>query len=91
MHTLKPLDTLILDKAIATSKMIVSIEEHSVVGGLGSAVAEYICQFRNTPPLVSIGLPDKFLVTAEYRYLLDKYGLVGEKIAKRILDSLKKV
>ncbi len=90
MHTLKPLDTEVLDSALSNSKLIVSVEEHSITGGLGSAIAEYTSTFANSPALLSIGLPDEFLVTAEYKYLLDKYGLTAEKIAGRIIDSLEK-
>lgn len=88
MHTIKPLDTAALDKAIASSKLIVTVEEHSVVGGLGSAVAEYKTGVRNAPPQLIIGLPDKFGKTAEYKYLLNAYGLVGEQIAQKILSQL---
>jgi transketolase len=84
MHTLKPLDTKTLDVAFSNSKIVVTVEEHSVIGGLGSAVSEYKAQFKNSPPQLTIGLPDVFGKTAEYRYLLEKYGLVGEKIAARI-------
>jgi transketolase len=86
MHTLKPLDTEELEKVISTSKVIVSVEEHSVIGGLGSAIAEYKSKFSNSPPHLILGLPDNFGKTAEYRYLLDKYRLVGEKIAADIME-----
>jgi transketolase len=86
MHTLKPLDTEELEKVISTSKVIVSVEEHSVIGGLGSAIAEYKTKFSNSPPHLILGLPDNFGKTAEYRYLLDKYRLVGEKIAADITE-----
>jgi transketolase len=88
MHTIKPLDTAVLDKAIKSSKLIVTVEEHSVIGGLGSAVAEYKAGFRNAPAQVIIGLPDLFGKTAEYRYLLDKYGLLAAQIAQKIMGSL---
>ncbi len=88
MHTLKPLDTEELEKVISTSKVIVSVEEHSVIGGLGSAIAEYKTKFSNSPPHLILGLPDNFGKTAEYRYLLDKYRLVGEKIAADIVEFI---
>lgn len=88
MHTLKPLDTTVIDRAVASSKLIVTVEEHSVIGGLGGAVAEYKSQLRNAPPQLILGLPDHFGKTAEYRYLLEKYGLVGAKIAERIQAAL---
>jgi transketolase len=84
MHTIKPLDTAVIDKAVASSKLIVTVEEHSVIGGLGGAVAEYKTGLRNAPPQLTIGLPDHFGKTAEYGYLLDYYGLVAEKIAQNI-------
>lgn len=83
MHTIKPLDTDAIDRLLVGSKVLVTVEEHSITGGLGSAVAEYVSQKRNAPPLLRLGLPDSFGKAAEYRYLLEKYGLVGEKIAER--------
>ena len=61
MHTIKPLDTEAIDKAIKTSSLIVSVEEHNVIGGLGGAIAEYKTQFNNAPPQLILGLPDIFL------------------------------
>ncbi|WP_431821057.1 transketolase family protein [Burkholderia sp. F1] len=84
MHTIKPLDTAAVDVACARSKLIVTVEEHSIVGGLGSAVAEYKAALRNAPPQLIIGLPDRFDKAGEYRYLLEKHGLVAPKIAERI-------
>lgn len=88
MHTIKPLDTKTLDIAIRKSKIIVTVEEHSVIGGLGSAVAEYKTSIMNAPPQLILGLPDVFDVTAEYRYLLERHGLVSEKIAQRTQNFL---
>jgi transketolase len=87
MHTIKPLDTAVLDRAFAQSKLVVTVEEHSVIGGLGSAVAEYKAGVRNAPPQLLLGLPDAFGVTAEYKYLLDKYGLLGPHIARSIAQK----
>jgi transketolase len=89
MHTIKPLDTEAIDKAIKTSSLIVSVEEHNVIGGLGGAIAEYKTQFNKAPPQLILGLPDIFLKTGEYRYLLEKYELVGDKIAQKILNKIK--
>ena len=91
MHTIKPLDTSVIDKAIKSSKLIVSIEEHSVIGGLGSAIAEYKTGTRNAPPQLIMGLPDKFGTVGEHRYLLDKYGLIGPQIAEMILKHYKQI
>ncbi len=88
MHTIKPLDTSVIDKAVASSKMIVTVEEHSILGGLGSAIAEYKTALRNAPPQLIIGLPDNFGKVGEYRYLLDKYGLTAKRISERILSMV---
>ncbi len=88
MHTIKPLDQAAIEQATSHSKLIVTVEEHSVIGGLGSAVAEYKSTLSNAPPQLMLGLPDAFGPTADYRYLLDKYGLVAPKIADSILNYL---
>ena len=87
MHTIKPLDTSVIDKAVASSKLIVSVEEHSVIGGLGGAIAEYKTTLKNTPPQLIIGLPDKFGKVGDHKYLLEKYGLTGSQIASRLLKQ----
>ena len=87
MHTIKPLDTSVIDKAVASSKLIVSVEEHSVIGGLGGAIAEYKTTLRNAPPQLIMGLPDYFGKVGEHRYLLDKYGLTAPHIAQKISES----
>ena len=89
MHTIKPLDTDALDKLIKKGKTIFTIEEHSITGGLGSAVAEYVSSKPNSPVVNRIGLPDEFVITAEYRYILEKYGLVGIQIANTIKEKIK--
>ena len=88
MHTIKPLDTTALDNLVKKRKTIFTIEEHSITGGLGSAVAEYVSSIPNSPVVNRIGLPDEFVITAEYRYILEKYGLVGSQIAKTIKEKI---
>ena len=88
MHTLKPLDFDVIDVALSTSKAIITIEEHSIIGGLGSAISEYTSQYPNTPPQLTLGLPDKFGMTAGYEYLLNKYRLVSGKIAEDIVKFI---
>jgi len=91
MHTLKPCDYDAIDLAISSTKAIVTIEEHSIIGGLGSAVSEYTAKFSNSPAQLTLGLPDEFGKTAEYRYLLEKYRLVSEKIADDVENFYKKI
>jgi len=89
MHTIKPIDKNALDNLIRKGKTIFTIEEHSITGGLGSAVAEYVSSIPNSPVVNRIGLPDEFVITAEYRYILEKYGLVGSHIANTIKEKIK--
>jgi transketolase len=88
MHTIKPIDTNALDNLIRKGKTIFTIEEHSITGGLGSSVAEYVSSIPNSPVVNRIGLPDEFVITAEYRYILEKYGLVGSHIANTIKEKI---
>jgi transketolase len=89
MHTIKPIDTKALDSLVKKGKTIFTVEEHSITGGLGSAVAEYVSAIPNSPVVNRIGLPDEFVITAEYRYILEKYGLVGSQIANTIKLKIK--
>jgi transketolase len=84
MHTIKPLDTAVLDAVFATAKLIVTVEEHSVIGGLGGAVAEYKSRQKQSPPQLTIGIEDFFPHAGEYGYLLERCGLAAAQIARRI-------
>lgn len=91
MHTIKPLDTSIIEKACKTSKLIVTVEEHSIIGGLGGAVAEYKSGIANAPTHLFIGLPDMFGENGDYKYLLEKYKLTGVQIAQKIGEAFRNV
>lgn len=84
MHTIKPLDTEIIDEISTTHKLLVTVEEHTVCGGLGSAIAEYLAPRVNKSPQLLIGIEDEFPHAGSYEYLLSECGLTAEKIAKRI-------
>lgn len=86
MHTIKPLDTQVIDKALKETKLIVTVEEHSIIGGLGSAVADYKSTKSTLVPQLKIGLPDEFGVVGEYKYLLEYYGLTAKHIAQRVKE-----
>ncbi len=89
MHTVKPLDTAIIERAIQETPAIVTVEEHSIIGGLGSCVAEYMAPLQKRVPHLSIGLPDEYIKTGSYRYMLGQEGLVGDAITDKITDFLK--
>lgn len=86
MHTIKPLDTELLDRLFATHKLIVTVEEHFTVGGLGSAVAEYKADKPNAPRQIMLGIPNEFMHAGSYAYMLDQCGLTANKIAARISE-----
>lgn len=84
MHTIKPLDTEIID-ACLEHDYIFTIEEHSTIGGLGSAVAEYLSQKRHHPRHIKIGIDDKFVHPGEYEYIKSCNQLDAEGIMKTVL------
>ena len=91
MHTIKPLDEKLIKKLLKSNKLIVTVEEHTIVGGLGSAISEYKSQLGSEIPHLTIGLPDKFGKTAEYQHLLKIHKLKGKDISNTILKKIKKL
>ncbi len=80
MHTIKPLDENLLIAMACQTGAVVTAEEHSVIGGLGGAVAEVLAE--NCPvPLVRVGVKDTFGESGSPEALLQKYGLTAENIA----------
>ena len=83
MSTIKPIDDDIIIKAAKETKGIVTIEEHSVIGGLGSAVAEVLA--KNHPTHMGIiGIEDSFGESGDADTLLERYGLDTEKIVSEV-------
>ncbi len=80
LSTIKPLDKETILKSARKTKKVLTIEEHSVYGGMGSAVAEFLSA-EYPVPLKILGINDIFGQSArEYQQLLDKYGLTAENI-----------
>ena len=88
-HTIKPIDEKMIIHEIKKKKLVVTIEEHNVIGGLGSAVSETVSKFPNTPQTISIGIEDNYGSGGSYEFLLNKYGLNAEGIVKRISTEIK--
>lgn len=86
MHTINPIDKEKLKEICKTKKLIVTVEEHSVVGGLGGSIAEEISPIKNKPPHLIIGLPHHYNESGIYEEMLKFYRLDGESIANRILN-----
>lgn len=91
MHTIKPLDTDTLAPLVAQTKLMVTLEEHSRIGGLGSAVAEYLAGLDHHPPLEMIGLADSYDKAGEYAYLLDMHGLRPDKLTETVLARYQRI
>ena len=87
IHTIKPIDREIIVKAAKETKKIFTIEDHSIIGGLGSAVTEVVSE--TFPTFVTrIGLKDIFPESAPPADLWHKYGLSASKIAEKVLNDL---
>jgi transketolase len=80
MHTIKPLDKEVLLKAAAETKGIITMEEHNVIGGLGSAVAEAVTEERCNVMVKKLGIPDVFGEPAPAEALWDQYGLSVDNV-----------
>jgi len=87
MHTIKPLDKKVIEEA-CNSKLIVSVEEHNIIGGLGSAIAEYKSCLNKSPRQLFLGVKDTYSKGGNYRFLLEKHRLNSEKIVEDILNNI---
>ena len=80
MHTLKPLDTDLLDRLAASTGCMVTAEDHSIIGGLGGAVAEHLISTRPVP-LERVGVQDRFGESAQAEEMLEMMGLTAPDVA----------
>ena len=87
MHTIKPLDTEAVMAQLG-KKLIVTVEEATIVGGLGSAVAETLAPMAQKPPQLILGIRDCFPHAGSYGYLLEQCRLTAEQIAEDICTAL---
>jgi transketolase len=89
MHTIKPIDREALTEAAAETKLIVTLEEHSSIGGLGSAVAEVLANNDHRPRHILLSAPDAFAkTTGSQSFFRTASGLTPEAITKHILSCL---
>jgi len=87
MHTIKPLDEALVLESAEKTGAIVTCEEHSVLGGLGAAVCEVVCQ-AHPIPVLRVGVNDCFGRSGGAKQLMDLYGLTPEAIAQRARDAI---
>lgn len=88
MHTINPIDLEKLKNVCETKNLIVTVEEHSIVGGLGGSVAEAISFIKNKPPHLILGLPHHYEESGIYEEMLNYYQLDGNSIANKVKDFL---
>ena len=88
VHTLKPIDKAAILKAASETQLIVTAEEHSVIGGLGSAVAEVVSEGCPVK-VVRVGIQDTFGESGSPDALMHKYGLKASNLVETVLKNLK--
>jgi transketolase len=89
MHTVKPLDEEFIRQRMTFPTLVCTLEEHSVIGGLGSAVAEVLAEGGSRARFMRLGVQDAWPeVVGSQRYLRDYAGLSGEKVAEAICSQL---
>lgn len=87
--TIKPMDTRTVIACAQSHELIVTCEEHNIVGGLGTAVAEVMAETSSRARLLRVGIPDAYCTTVGTQsHLREQYGLTGRQIARRILKEL---
>lgn len=88
IHTIKPIDRNLIINAAKTTGCFVTVEEHSIIGGLGSAVSEVVTN-EFPVPIVKVGVNDSFAESGSFDDLCTKYGLAEENIINAALDAVK--
>ncbi|MDS0526217.1 transketolase family protein [Clostridium sp. SHJSY1] len=87
IHTIKPIDRELIIKAAKETKAIVTAEEHNVIGGLGAAVSEVLCE-EFPVPVVKVGVNDVFGESGKPNELLKAYGLTASDIVKKVKKAI---
>ncbi len=88
IHTIKPIDVELIVKAAKETGAIVTAEEHNIIGGLGSAVAEVVTE-NHPVPVLRVGVMDKFGKSGKPDVLMEMYGLTAANIAAKVKDVMK--
>jgi transketolase len=88
VHTIKPLDHAAILEAARQSRALITVEEHSVFGGLGGACAELLMGAGNLLPFQIVGIPDEYTVTGSQAEIFAHYGITAEGLATRAQQLL---
>jgi transketolase len=90
VHSLRPFDEQAIERAVTRSKVTITVEEHSVNGGLGSRVASFLMQAGIFRPLHIVGIPDEHTVVGSQGEIFNHYGISAQGLAQTALRLLKK-
>lgn len=85
MHTIKPFDASVINREV---KLIVTVEEHNIINGLGMIVSDYLKSQGLSIPVLKIGINDRFSDVGDYEYVLAQHGLNVESIVNEIINKL---
>ncbi len=88
MHTVKPIDRETIIREAKNSKLFISIEEHNIIGGLGSAIADVLSELDHHPKLIKLGISDTYSKGGSYDFLKKKHGLDKETIVNTVKKNL---
>ncbi|MGL5150186.1 MAG: transketolase family protein [Clostridium sp.] len=87
IHTIKPLDKNLVIKSAKETGLLITAEEHSIIGGLGSAVSEVVCE-EYPVPVLKVGVKDVFGESGKPNELLEAYGLTSKDIVNAVKKGL---
>ncbi|MEI7848525.1 MAG: transketolase C-terminal domain-containing protein [Chloroflexota bacterium] len=90
LHSIRPFDEAAVEQAVANSKVVITVEEHSVNGGLGSRVASFLMQAGVFRLLRIVGIPDEHTVTGSQAEIFKHYGITPQGLAQTAVELLKK-
>jgi len=90
LHSIRPFDEEAVFEAATKSKVVITVEEHSVNGGLGSRVASFLMQAKVFRPLRIVGIPDEHTVTGSQLEIFQHYGISPQGLSQTALSLLKK-
>lgn len=89
MHTIKPLDYVLLKSIANKCKVVITVEEHSVYGGLGEACASFLLQNSIVKPFKIVGIPDEYTVTGSQNEIFNHYGISEIGLSNTALELIK--
>lgn len=85
MYCLKPIDEETILKSVENAKIVVTVEEHSVFGGLGAMVSQIVAR-KNPKKVINVALPDDHIITGTSKEAFEYYGMTGEGLTEKVLE-----